>query len=766
MKTKHPFKDKRFGSRKETFGSNVSTTIIILMIFFALSPAPSAFCQVPQGFNYQALVRDGAGEIMDDSEIAVRIDIETAASTLIYREEHASVRTDSYGLMKLVVGSGTPAGGSAGIFSKIDWKAEPLYIRTWVNTGSGYADLDATQLWSVPYAMVADSLGGPLNKLSVTGITSDMEDPLFEVKNISGQTVFAVYNEGVRVFVGDGDAKGVKGGFAIGGFGSDKDENDKRYLFVDDDSVRVYINDSGKSVKGGFAIGGYGATKGWSKYMKVTSDSTRIITTDNEQGFGVGSGSTGSYLRLTPQNYFIGHGAGKSINGGEFNSFLGYEAGKLTESGSENIFVGYQSGFNNILGQWNTFLGYQAGLNNTGSDNTFIGNKAGYAHQGQGGNVYIGSKAGENATNGQQNVLIGESVGASITDGSFNVMLGYEAGNSNENGSQNVFLGYMTGHSNTSGEKNIMIGSSAGLNNISGKNNVILGVEAGHENISGEENIFMGSDAGFSNTLGCYNVFLGYNAGFNNIGSGPSLYPGNYNVFIGNSSGFNNTEGQSNVFIGNLSGINNTTGVYNTYIGRNAGGQIKEGNYNVFLGAQAGDSKKRGNNNVFIGDQAGSKNEKGSGNIFIGYRAGKEEQDSSILYIENSESTTPLIGGDFDADKVAINGKPDAAGATLQVNGSLRVGINGSNVNRILRASGGITVPLLLSGNSSVQTLAVANASTSSSVMVSPSTELPDGLIIAYARVSASGTVEIKFTNASDGSIPADTYNFYLTIIN
>ena len=70
--------------------------------------------------------------------------------------------------------------------------------------------------------MVAGKLTGTVNKLAVTGKTTSMEEALFEVKNKDGQIIFAVYNEGVRVYVSDGDVKGKKGGFAIGGFGSTK----------------------------------------------------------------------------------------------------------------------------------------------------------------------------------------------------------------------------------------------------------------------------------------------------------------------------------------------------------------------------------------------------------------------------------------------------------------------------------------------------------------------------------------------------------------
>jgi hypothetical protein len=92
------------------------------------------------------------------------------------------------------------------------------------------------------------------------------EEPLFEVKNNTGQTVFAVYNEGVEVFFDDTNKKGIKGSFAVRGFGSGKaDENN--YMILSGDSARIYINndETDKGIKGSFAVRGFGSGKGTMK---------------------------------------------------------------------------------------------------------------------------------------------------------------------------------------------------------------------------------------------------------------------------------------------------------------------------------------------------------------------------------------------------------------------------------------------------------------------------------------------------------------------
>jgi hypothetical protein len=96
--------------------------------------------------------------------------------------------------------------------------------------------------------------------LAITGQDDSSDDPLFEVKRKDGQTVFAVYSEGVRVYVGGGTTKAVKGGFAIGSFDESKGLQD--LMVVRPDCVRVYLdNNPAKAGKGGFAIGSFDESK-------------------------------------------------------------------------------------------------------------------------------------------------------------------------------------------------------------------------------------------------------------------------------------------------------------------------------------------------------------------------------------------------------------------------------------------------------------------------------------------------------------------------
>jgi hypothetical protein len=273
-------------------------SFLLLPFAFYLSPCTA---QVPQGFNYQAIARNANGVPVASQSVPVRISIVTALTggTIIWQEEFSSVTTDAYGLISIVVGNGTRTGGSAASFSAIDWSAQTLFLKTEVKyPGPDWTNMGTSQIWSVPYSLVAKNIA-PLSKLGITGTTSDMEEALFEVKNKQGQTVFAVYNEGIRAYVGNGSAKGKKGGFAVGGYDATKGTTIYDLLTLSTDSARLYVDSKPtlKGARGGFSVGGYDMTKGTiQNYLDISKDSVRVYVDSNPATKGARGGfSVGGY---------------------------------------------------------------------------------------------------------------------------------------------------------------------------------------------------------------------------------------------------------------------------------------------------------------------------------------------------------------------------------------------------------------------------------------------------------------------------------------
>ncbi len=677
--------------------TKLSVSILLSFVFGLLSS------QVPQGFNYQAVARNGSYEIIPNTDIQVMLYIQSASTggTIFWKELHSTVRTNALGLFTVVVGQGArQTASTVATFDKIDWTLTPKYIKTeilyqglWRNMG------DATQLLSVPYAMAARTIGA--GKLNIKGTETDADSALFEVKRSDGKTVFAVYNEGVRVYVEDGlKGSGTRGGFAVGGF--DQTKASQPYLEVTPDYTQVYVNENAKKgVRGGFAVGGFDATK---------------AITDN-------------FMTMTPRNYMIGKGTGKAITTGEFNSFYGFEAGYNTTGGmrnsffgyqsgylntlgNDNLFLGFESGYSNISGNLNTFVGYQAGRSNTASYNVLMGYQAGYNNTSGFNNVFIGYLSGLSNTEGDNNVFLGSETGYKTTRGYHNVFIGFKAGHENitgirnsyvgyqagymNDGTQNSFFGYNAGANTTTGSYNLYMGpyagqgpkegGSSGSNNVflgnnsgqlisSGSYNAFLGYKAGLSNTDGNYNVFIGSEAGYSNRDGQYNTFLGYQAGYRNIG-GPEVWEGEYNTFLGYQAGYNNTSGYRNIAIGYMAGYGFTSNRYNICIGEQTGTALATGQGNVIIGTYAGEVLSSGEGNVLLGLDAGygattatdnvmiglasGRSANGNGNVFIGKYSGYGETGNNKLVIENNytgadNASNALIYGDFSSNQLRMN---------------------------------------------------------------------------------------------------------------
>jgi hypothetical protein len=416
-------------------------------------------------------------------------------------------------------------------------------------------------------------------------------------------------------------------------------------------------------------------------------------------------------------NTFLGYQTGQKNTSGSENTFVGREAGNYNTTGSHNTFLGQQAGYENTDGQWNTFLGYSAGYynadgdsnvfvggsagenNESGSRNTFLGQESGWDNRTGHSNTFLGFSAGRQNRTGGSNTFVGKNSGYSTFDGIWNTFLGAESGNSNTAGNRNTFLGAGAGWDNTTGNDNTFIGYDAGLANTTASNNTFVGRSAGEDNTSGERLTFLGAYAGNSNSAGSNNSFLGHHSGYFNTTGYSNTFVGNCagraniggyaNTFLGDSTGYANTEGFFNTFVGTMAGKANTTsdfntflgtiagfsnsaGTKNTFVGQGAGYSTTNGYENAFFGQLTGLANTAGSCNTFLGKSAGYNNAVGDSNVFVGYRAGYTETSSAKLYIDNSQTTSPLIWGDFRENEVVVNGNggDNTNDRKLFVNGS------------------------------------------------------------------------------------------------
>lgn len=292
------------------------------------------------------------------------------------------------------------------------------------------------------------------------------------------------------------------------------------------------------------------------------------------------------------------------------------------------------------------------------------------------------------------NVFIGEYVGQAITTGFSNNAIGFNALSSSTTGYKNVAFGTDALQLNTTGNLNTAIGDFTLKNGASVDSTVAVGYAAGF-NATGDRNVFIGYATGYNET-GSNKLYID-----NSTTSSPLLY-GEFDknrltindtlitktfrintgkisfvntgksVFIGEDAGkVDDLIDNENTFIGYRTAKANTFGLYNTAIGSQAMLLNVDGHHNVAIGNESLTSSIGADFNVAIGYQSGKSttsndntfvgaysglNTVGGANVFLGYRAGQDEAGSSKLYISNSNTATPLIYGEFDNNKLVING--------------------------------------------------------------------------------------------------------------
>ena len=130
-----------------------------LITLLALIATTAIFAQAPQGFNYQATVRNSTGALIVNQTVLVKFNIllNSTTGTLVYSENQTAT-TDDLGHINLVVGQGT---ATTGTFSTINWGTGNYYLGIELDSGSGYIAMGTTQLLSVPYALYSQNSSTP-----------------------------------------------------------------------------------------------------------------------------------------------------------------------------------------------------------------------------------------------------------------------------------------------------------------------------------------------------------------------------------------------------------------------------------------------------------------------------------------------------------------------------------------------------------------------------------------------------------------------------
>jgi len=152
-----------------------------IFLCLAIASLTQLQAQAPQGFNYQATVRNSSGDLIVNTNVYFKFNVIQGSETSvpIFTETHY-VPTDDLGQVNLVIGQGT---SNLGSFSALDWSLGSYYLGIELDTGNGYLAMGTTQLLSVPYALYAENSGNS------TPTTPNLEAVLAENNSANNQQI-------------------------------------------------------------------------------------------------------------------------------------------------------------------------------------------------------------------------------------------------------------------------------------------------------------------------------------------------------------------------------------------------------------------------------------------------------------------------------------------------------------------------------------------------------------------------------------------------
>jgi hypothetical protein len=232
---------------------------------------------------------------------------------------------------------------------------------------------------------------------------------------------------------------------------------------------------------------------------------------------------------------------------------------------------------------------------------------------------------------------------------------------------ESIRVGYLAAPSMTaSGLRDTIMGAYAAYTLTSGNDNSIYGHNAGAAITVTSESSCFGKSAGSGRSGGGICAFGAYSLITSSSASSTSAfgaYAGYYDngqnsCYFGYNAGRYQRGGDYNALFGAYTGM---TSCYQSYIcsfGYRAG-YHNTGALNLYMGATAGWNQGSGTNNTMVGPSAGSATSLRniSYSVFLGNYAGGQETNSYRLYIDVSNTTTPLIYGEFENDLIKIHGR-------------------------------------------------------------------------------------------------------------
>jgi len=700
-----------------------------LLIFLALSSVvflslpKDALSQIPQGFNYQAIARDGSGNPISTAiNVKIAILSSTSDDDVIWEEEHTGVDPDDHGLFSIVVGQGTRIQGLAS-FDLIDWTVTPKYIRTKIND----VKMGTSKLWSVPYAMYSPSTnpwllngssvyyssgfvgvgwGAPWARFQVTENASTAITYPVQLVNMSDD--WTATEKGVGLRFGRNENFSLHGWGTIRGTIAEGDGGHGRLQLIggSGDSPHVTVSWNGNV--------GIGTTTPVEKLHVIGNSFTSGNSVINGSFFGQAATGSGDVLfigndsKLTDINIPNTIGIYGMQDGTQAHIKLG-SSGPTISGVNGNVGIGtldpaYKLHVNGSIASSGLSIsnsGIQSGLMIYKSDNP------------------VNQKITEFLSLGSAGAFVGRFVSDTYTESAHWLEVLRNTDSYSVNSvifpGGNVGVGAAT-TAKLSIQPSDTWADEVPLFEVKNKYGIpVLAVYNNGVRINVEHNEFTKSPkGGFS--VGGYDYakasktvdLMIINPDSIRFNINNTLVPtkgakGGFSV-----GGFTETKGGINQDFMYLTPQNNSVdNAYNTFLGYQAGNKNIYGDYNTFIGYQAGYNHVgysvpggTGNGNVYIGHLAGFTPTYGTQNTFLGYESGSQADRTVGLVAANtfvgyqsgersSGSSNILLGHSAGYDQSTYGSKTSTGSHNIMIGNKAGGGYTSASYNVLIGPSSG-----------------------------------------------------------------------------
>ena len=667
------------------------------------------------GITYQAVIYSAGGESVPgihnsnsplvNKPICLQFGI-VDENTQIEYQEKVTVTTDDFGMVNLVIGSGTQTGGYASSFNVIAWSNSRKNLKVSLDESgscSNFYEISNQVLTYVPYALAANSAATVSGVVSIAHGGTNASTLIGAKTNLQLQNVDNTSDLNKPLSTATQTALDTKVDKVIGKDLSTNDfttaEKTKLASLGGTPDLSLYATNTNLALKANSispAFTGIPTTP----TASANNNSTQIANT----AF-VNNAITGKFVDLATNQTIAGKktfNSDISVNGltigkgtGQNDQNTAIGAGALNSSGANgtrNTAVGYLAlkDYRGTSFDNNTGVGYfnMIGLT-TGYGNTSIGAETMFNVGSASNNTGIGNQSLIN-TSGDNNVGVGARSGDGLTTGSNNTFLGTQArtnsntgtiSNATAIGSEAIVTTSNTiqlGNSSVTDVKTNAVITSTGFKTPTGTSSQYLMADGSVSSGSSSSGIpYTGATAAVN--LGDYNLTVnGLTIGSN----GTSMMGRSYSsTVIGNQatigSGYSassessvfgykaSATGPQSIAIGSEASANQTQGIsigYHSSIGTGYGFAIgsysqSNGMYSVALGPF---SQTSGNYSVALGYQA---NATAENSIAIG----KDATVTSVNTIQlgNSSVTDVKTSGSITVKSIISSGRNVMSTATI-----------------------------------------------------------------------------------------------------